>query len=120
MYAGTCDMWATIGDDPWLLDWKTGKGVYGDYAIQLAAYSFAENAIVNGVDVPWNPGNGMHVRLGIVHLTATGYTLYEVKHDVELLTTVFKALQTVSAWCKMKDDAIAVSSAILPREEQVA
>jgi hypothetical protein len=120
VYAGTCDMWATIGDDPWLLDWKTGKGVYGDYAIQLTAYAIAENAIVNGADVPWNPGNGREVRMGVVHLTTNGYTLYEVKQSVELLTTVFKALQTVNTWCKLKDEAISVSSAVLPREEQVA
>jgi hypothetical protein len=118
VYAGTCDMWATIGDDPWLLDWKTGKGVYGDYAIQLAAYAIAERAVIDGEDREWTWP--VFPRLGIVHLKTTGYVLYEVKQSIDLLATVFKALQTVNTWCKVKDDAISISSAVLPREEQVA
>lgn len=41
-YAGTLDAVAVIDGETWLLDWKTSKGVYGDMAIQLAAYGNAD------------------------------------------------------------------------------
>src|SRR5690348_5762134 len=41
-YAGTADAMAQIGDTLWLLDTKTGKDVYGEAALQLAAYRHAE------------------------------------------------------------------------------
>lgn len=44
-YAGTSDL---FGESPllgrFLLDWKTGKGVYSEAALQLAAYRFADLA----------------------------------------------------------------------------
>ncbi len=42
-YAGTLDLIATLCDGRrWLLDLKTSKGVFGDMALQLAAYRHAE------------------------------------------------------------------------------
>lgn len=43
-YAGTADGWATIGrtSEKVLLDIKTGKGVYSEAALQLAAYRYAD------------------------------------------------------------------------------
>lgn len=44
-YAGAADLWATIGaldNQPALIDIKTGSGIYREYAVQLAAYRFAE------------------------------------------------------------------------------
>src|SRR6266487_4769661 len=38
-YAGTFDLLAMLGEDPWLLDLKTNaSGIYGETALQLAAY----------------------------------------------------------------------------------
>ena len=36
-YAGTADAIAEINDRNWILDWKTGRGVYPEYALQMAA-----------------------------------------------------------------------------------
>lgn len=41
-YAGTFDLVATIKGVIWMLDLKTAKGVYGENALQLAAYRNAE------------------------------------------------------------------------------
>lgn len=44
-YAGTADLWATIGaldGQRALLDLKSGKGVYPEAALQLAAYRWAD------------------------------------------------------------------------------
>jgi hypothetical protein len=37
-YGGSIDCYAEIEGEPWLLDFKTGKAVYDEMAIQLAAY----------------------------------------------------------------------------------
>ena len=37
-YGGTPDAIATNGDDIWLFDWKTSKGVYAEMILQMAAY----------------------------------------------------------------------------------
>ena len=51
-YAGTADL---MGAHPrWgvtLLDWKTGTGVYPEYAVQLAAYAAADWAVFDGQDM---------------------------------------------------------------------
>lgn len=52
-YAGTADLWATIGvrdEAPALVDLKTGKGVYESVALQLAAYRYADLWQPNGPD----------------------------------------------------------------------
>jgi hypothetical protein len=41
-YAGTFDLIATVKGEPMLLDLKTSKGIYGEVALQVAAYRFAE------------------------------------------------------------------------------
>ena len=40
-YAGTCDAIGTVGDDSVLLDWKTGKGIFPEARLQVAAYAVA-------------------------------------------------------------------------------
>ena len=42
-YAGTVDLVAILPDEKrWLIDWKTSKAVYPEYALQVAAYAAAE------------------------------------------------------------------------------
>ena len=44
-YAGTADLWATVGaldGQRALLDLKTGGGIYREYALQLAGYRWAD------------------------------------------------------------------------------
>ena len=72
-YAGTLDLIATLRDGKrWLLDLKTSKGVYGDMALQQAAYRFAEYlAIDDGEHIPMPQVDAV----GIVHVRADGADL---------------------------------------------
>jgi len=57
-----------IGDTRWLLDWKTSKGVYGETALQTAAYAGAEFYDDDGVETPLPEVD----RIGVVHITEAG------------------------------------------------
>lgn len=71
-YAGTLDLIADLCDGQrWLLDLKTSKGVYGDMALQLAAYRFAEILQGEDAEVPMPQVDAV----GIVHVRADGYDL---------------------------------------------
>jgi len=76
-YAGTFDAIVSHPQLGWgLLDWKTGKGVYGDAGVQLAGYRAADWMVdgeedVYMMDVDW---------VGVAHVQ-TGFT------DVHTLST---------------------------------
>jgi hypothetical protein len=77
-YAGTLDAIATIDGARTLIDYKTGKGVYGEVALQLAAYRFAEFVgMPNGDEVPVGPVDAA----AVLHLTPDGYFLIPVTAD---------------------------------------
>lgn len=78
-YAGTLDFIATLpGLGRVLGDYKTGKGVYGEVALQLAAYRFAEFVgMPNGDEAPVPEVDGAVV----LHLTPAGYFLIPVEAD---------------------------------------
>lgn len=78
VYAGTfdliADLTADLGDGPfrsrWLLDLKTGKGVYGEMALQLAAYRYAP-ALSIGERGNWHEIPMPDVdNVGVVHLSS--------------------------------------------------
>jgi hypothetical protein len=104
-YAGTCDLPCRIGELTWLLDWKTSKGVYGETALQLAAYALAERAIIDGEDM-WALWMEKDPRLGVVHLTPTGYTLWRVTTEMDVLRAAWRALLKVHGWMKVQDEAL--------------
>ena len=75
-YAGTLDLVARMGNETWLLDWKTGKGVYADSTLQLVAYARAEHYL--GEDGEEHHMSSLEIdRAGIVHLRDDGYDVYE-------------------------------------------
>ena len=47
-YAGTGDLWARIGGVETIVDFKTGKALYDDSALQIAALWGASEAMVDG------------------------------------------------------------------------
>lgn len=95
-YAGTTDLIATMGGDMWLLDYKTGKGVYDEAKLQLAAYQAADFVLPYGPDpqpVPMPPVD----HTGVVLLGADGtWSLTETHAPLD----VFLALATVWRWQK--------------------
>jgi hypothetical protein len=71
-YAGTFDAIVDIGGVRWLLDWKTSKGVYGETALQTAAYAGAEFYVGDdGEELPVPEVD----RIGVVHVTDAGSQL---------------------------------------------
>jgi hypothetical protein len=85
-YAGTLDKIAEIHGRRYLIDTKTGKGVYPEVALQLAAYRFAEFiGLADGSEEAMQPVDAC----AVLHLPEAGedYELIEVRADAE----VFKA-----------------------------
>lgn len=60
-----------------LLDWKTGSGVYGDMAVQLAGYAAADMWVVDGEDVPAAPVDAW----AVAHVTPGATDLHLVPGD---------------------------------------
>lgn len=97
-YAGTLDLIATLADGrTWLLDWKTtGKGVYLDNVLQLAALRNAEYTV---------NGDGAETaipqidRAGIVWLRADGYDLVPLEADEKAFRT-FLYVKQVAGFVK--------------------
>lgn len=83
-YAGTLDAIATIGGRKILLDTKTGKGVYPEVGLQLAAYRHAEFiGLPDGSEAPMPPVDGA----AVLHLPESGgYQLLEVRADQTVFT----------------------------------
>lgn len=72
-YAGTFDAIVRINGETLLLDWKTSSGVYGETALQTAAYANAEFYVDgDGQEQPLPHIDG----LGVVHITEAGSSLY--------------------------------------------
>lgn len=98
-YAGTLDLVCDLDGETWLLDIKTGKGVYADYALQLAAYGFAE--FVGYTGDPTEYAIPRIDRFGILHirpeLYPAGYRIFPVAVDRETFDA-FLACRQLFDW----------------------
>lgn len=91
-YGGRFDLLAWFGGERWLLDIKTGKGIYGETACQLAAYARAEvylDAAGEEQAMPEIP------RIGALHVTESGTVLYPLG-DVDLAFAEFLHIKAVA------------------------
>lgn len=104
-YAGTLDaivrMTLPLHDEPgvYILDAKSGKGVYPEVGLQLAAYRFAEFiGLPDGDEQPMPRIDGAVA----LHLTAEGYRLIDVRADEDVFLAfkyvreVFRFLEVTS------------------------
>ena len=127
-YCGTLDIIATLADGQrWLLDYKTNRsGPFAETALQLAAYRYADVALIDGDTVPMPKVD----RCGVVWLRADGYDLYPFKAGPEQFRQ-FLYVQQVAQFQKanefradpsghVKGDAITVAEAIAEAEELAA
>lgn len=74
-YAGTFDVVLRLNGRTLLADLKTARGVYGDNALQLAAYANAEFYLDDdGAEQPMPQVDG----LAVLHVTDAGTEMYEV------------------------------------------
>lgn len=102
-YAGTLDKIVRIpggcpvcsGDDcVWLADTKTGKGVYGDVALQLAAYRYAESYVGTAGGLLPMPDVD---HCGVVHVREDGYRFLPVRADRDVFQE-FRHAARVARW----------------------
>lgn len=94
MWAGTIDLLADLDGDRWLLDWKTGRSLFDDVALQLAAYNHAQHwADEQGNPHPWTPAP----RVGVLHITPDDAQLHEVDAGDDVYTA-FRYCQQVAGW----------------------
>jgi len=74
-YAGTPDIVCRIDGQVWLLDWKSSRGVFGEYGIQIASYGHAEFFVDDEGNEQPMP---VIERYGVVHIEPNESTLYEL------------------------------------------
>jgi hypothetical protein len=74
-YGGTCDAFAVLGGETWLLDVKSGSGIYAETGLQLAAYANAEFIGRPGVSRRYRLPRA--TRFGVVHVRPDGARLIE-------------------------------------------
>jgi hypothetical protein len=88
-YAGQFDLIAELADgNRWLLDYKTGSGIFPDVALQLAAYRNAEFIVWNGTDRPMPRID----KTGVVHITENGFELIPIDSGPDVWATFVSAL----------------------------
>lgn len=99
-YAGTFDLLAEIRGTVWMLDVKTSKNVYPETALQCAAYSAAELCIWQGSMV----GFPRVDRIGVVHVTESGTSLYDLGLIGPALDEFLSCLNTYNGTRRRKRD----------------
>lgn len=88
-YAGQFDAIAELSDGQrWLLDYKTGSGVYSTVALQLAAYRNAEYLIWDGREIAMPRIDAT----GVVHITENGFELIPVDTGPEVFETFVNSI----------------------------
>lgn len=94
-YAGTADLMATHARyGRLLLDWKTGKGVWPEMAVQLAGYADADWVVVDGDDMRLGPIDTW----AIAHVTPAGLDLHVVDAESKRLASArFELLRMLRA-----------------------
>lgn len=96
-YAGTLDAIAEIDGETWLMDFKTSKGVYPEYGMQLAALKYADWIIHPDCTDELLPEID---RLGVLHLRPRGWKLIPIEHAGEC----FKAFKGALELHRWKDE----------------
>lgn len=100
-WAGTLDGVVEMDGARWLVDIKTGKGVYAEHALQLATYASAEFAVVDGEEVPLPAID----HLAVLHLRADGYDLVPVADKPGEREEAYKAFRHI-AWLAQRTDRL--------------
>lgn len=105
-YAGTADLLVRLRDGTvWLVDLKTGKGVYGEHALQLIAYLMAE--FVGADDEVWQDATSLlHEASGmaILHLADDHWEFRAMPPDAETWRA-FRGLLAFATWMRLHERA---------------
>ncbi|HEX3542615.1 MAG TPA: hypothetical protein VHT75_19460 [Acidimicrobiales bacterium] len=114
-YAGTLDALMRVpamGDGLGLVDYKTGKGVYGEVALQLSAYRSAEFVgLADGAEVPMPPVEWC----AVLHITERGYQLIPVDAG-PLAFEYFLHAQAVRDFCDDISRGVLLAPVAVPQD----
>ena len=105
-YAGTADALVEFPNgQQWLVDLKTGKGIYGDMALQVHGYAMSEFVGRDDV-VNMQLTKALHALSGvaILHLRDEGWTFNVIRWDWETWTA-FRGLLAFARWLRLHDRA---------------
>ena len=96
-YAGTIDAVCKIGDQQYILDWKTSASIYPEYVSQVVAYRLGMGKTGTG----WgDSGNGCHV--GVVRLfkdsTSPGYQFARFRSSILTLHALDFFMECKKLW----------------------
>jgi hypothetical protein len=109
-YAGTADLLCRFPDGSiWVVDLKTGKGIYSEHALQLMGYLMAE--IVGEDDTINEPVTELlHQATGmaVLHLSASGWEFVSLRADGQTWAA-FRGLLQFAVWMKGNPTVDAVS-----------
>jgi hypothetical protein len=105
-YAGTFDGIVTIGRGPWAgrrvgIDLKTSSGVYGETALQIAAYMSAEFYLSSDGQEEEIPEVDC---TAVVHVTDAGSQMHPLAHDRDKIAEHFKLFTHIAYVAKRTDD----------------
>jgi hypothetical protein len=103
-YCGRFDLIAKIGSKTWLIDYKTSNGVYGEVALQNAAYASAE-FYVSDDDVEREVPLPKIDKIGVAHITEHGTFLYDLG-NIRKAFKFFKQAKAVAESVKEIEDII--------------
>lgn len=100
-YAGTADLLCRFPDGSiWVIDLKTGKGIYGEYALQLMAYLMAEFV---GEDDDIDPVRSEWLKqargVAVLHLQADHWEFVSLRADGETWAA-FRGLLQFGIWMR--------------------
>lgn len=120
-YAGTADLLVRFRDGSiWLIDIKTGKGVYAEYALQLIAYARAEFVGEDDV-VDARLTELLHAASGIavLHLADVGWEFRAIRRDAPTWDA-FRGLLAFAVWMHGHPSAEAITEAVRASVEGAA
>lgn len=100
-YAGTADLLCRFPDGSiWVVDLKTGKGIYGEYALQLLAYLMAE--FIGEDDTRDERLSGLLAQargVAVLHLADDHWEFVSLRADGETWTA-FRGLLAFGLWMR--------------------
>lgn len=93
-YAGTADAVILVGKECWLIDYKTGKGIYPEHGLQLAALAFSEFQVdADGTEYEMPP----IAKQAVIHLRPRSWKMIEIMKPAECFAA-FLACRELWQW----------------------
>jgi hypothetical protein len=115
-YAGTFDLLARIDGESWLIDLKTGKGVFAETALQLAAYRYAEALLLpDGSEVVMPNVD----RVGVAHVLSDSVRLLPVDAGADTFRLFLYVAQVAAFMRAVEAGDSPIGDAIDPTEARL-